>query len=96
MMITDLPYTVRSEDELTDLKTDWLEDPCWDIEDTPGFEVWHDELQAWRKEIEAEDEMNERERVGMKTAELGINAALLAYIERLEFRIAQLEKKLDI
>ena len=90
-MITDLPYTVRSEEELDDLKVDWLDDPCWDIEETPGFEVWHDDLLAWRKEIEAQHALDERDRVGLKTAELGINAALLAYIEQLERRIAALE-----
>lgn len=90
-----LIYTVRSVDELDTLKAAWLEDPCWDIEETSGYEVWYDDLLVWRKEIEAENEMNERERVGLKTAELGINAALLAYIERLEFRIAQLEKQIS-
>ncbi len=90
-MITDLPYTVRSEEEIDTLKADWLDDPCWDIEDTRGFEVWHDELLAWRKESEAVHELEERERVGEKTAELGINATLLEYIEQLERRIAALE-----
>jgi hypothetical protein len=93
IMDTGLIYTVRSLDEIIALKNDWKGDPCWDIEDTPGFEVWHDDLASWRRNYE--DGLRHREslRVGMKTAELGINATLLRYIESLERRIAQLEAK---
>lgn len=90
-----MKYTVRSEEELNDLKTDWLNDPCWDIEETEGFEVWHDDLLAWRQEIEAEAALNESQRIGYKTAALGISATLLRYIERLESRIDQLEQKIE-
>jgi hypothetical protein len=91
----ELNYSVRSQNEIVDLKNDWKLDPCWDIEDTPGFEVWHDDLAAWRRNYE--DGLRHREtlRVGMRTAELGINAALLKYIEQLEFRISQLEKRVN-
>lgn len=85
-------YSVRHEHEIENLKRDWASDPCWDIEDTAGFEVWHDDLLAWRQEYEAELNRRETLRVGLKTAELGISAALLEYIEHLEWRIAQLEK----
>lgn len=37
-----------------DLQKSWLKDPCWDIETTEGFEAYHDELKAYREEIEAE------------------------------------------
>lgn len=91
----ELNYTVRSEVEIQDLKFDWKLDPCWDIEDTPGFEVWHDDLAAWRRWYEDQQAHHEMLRIGMKTAELGINAALLKYIETLEFRISQLEKQIS-
>ena len=38
---------------LDGLKENWKQDPCWDIEDTEGFEEFHNELLAWRKEYEA-------------------------------------------
>lgn len=87
-------YSVRSQEEIVELKNSWKADPCWDIENTPGFEVWHKELAAWRRWYENQQEHLERLRVGMKTAELGINAALLRYIESLEMRIRILEEKL--
>lgn len=84
-------YTVRSIEELDNLKREWSYDPCWDIEDTHGYELWHDELKCWRERHEAQMAQIEAERIGLKTAELGINAALLKYIELLELRIARLE-----
>ena len=90
-----MEYTVRSMDELEALKGSWTDDPCWDIEDTPGYELWHDELLAYRESVEAEAEREETWRIGYKTAALGINATLLRYIERLESRIDELEQKIE-
>jgi hypothetical protein len=93
--MAELQYTVRSLDEIQDLKCNWMEDPCWDIEDTPGFEAWHDELAAWRRNYEDGERHRETLRVGAKCAELGINAKLLQHIERLERRIMWLEDQLN-
>jgi hypothetical protein len=93
-MTNELNYSVRSEWEILDLKEDWKNDPSWDIENTPGFEVWHKDLAAWRRNYEDGLRFHETLRIGKKTAELGINAALLKYIEQLEFRISQLEKQI--
>lgn len=38
--------------EIDKLKTDWLQDPCWDLEDTEGFEAHREELLAFRHEQE--------------------------------------------
>lgn len=46
--------TTQTPEEIDALKTNWAKDPCWDIEDTEGFEDHHDELLAFRKEKEAE------------------------------------------
>lgn len=86
-------YTVRSMDELEELKGSWTDDPCWDIEDTPGYELWHDELLTYRKCVEAEHNAKFTAYVGAKTAALGINATLLRYIEQLEGRIEALEAR---
>jgi hypothetical protein len=43
----------RSPEEIEKLKENWKKDPCWDIEDTEGFEAHREELSAWRKEYEA-------------------------------------------
>lgn len=36
------------------LKANWCENPCWDIEDSEGFEDYHDELLKFRQEKEFE------------------------------------------
>jgi len=40
--------------EINELKRNWSNDPCWDIEDTEGFEAYKQELLAYRLEQEAE------------------------------------------
>jgi len=39
--------------KLEALKDSWSKDPCWDIEETEGFEEHKEELLAFRKETEA-------------------------------------------
>ena len=46
------PATRRSADELAELKAFWLEDPCWELEGTRGFEAHHTELYVFRLEHE--------------------------------------------
>ena len=42
----------KTRSDFEALKQSWLKDPCWDIEDTEGFEFYHDELKAFRMERE--------------------------------------------
>ena len=41
------------QSDLDNLKSQWLADPCWDLEDTPGYEWARDGLLAFRLEHEA-------------------------------------------
>jgi len=43
--------------QVEELKQQWKRDPCWDIEDTEGFEAYHDELLAFSEQHEAECEV---------------------------------------
>lgn len=43
----------KTPEEIEHLKASWLKDPCWDIEDSEGFEEHHAELLAYRLECEA-------------------------------------------
>lgn len=40
------------KDKLDDLKAQWKKDPCWDIEDSNGFEAFRQELYIFRLETE--------------------------------------------
>jgi hypothetical protein len=65
----------KTPEEIQALKESWRHDPAWDIEDTEGFEAHHDELLAYRKEVEAEVERKSLERDARRlqkiAAELG-------------------------
>jgi hypothetical protein len=45
---------MATQNQINDLKANWLKDPCWDIENTEGFEDHEEELLSYRKEVEAE------------------------------------------
>ncbi len=42
--------TTKTPAEIEQLKTNWLNDPCWDIETTEGFEAHTEELKAFHDE----------------------------------------------
>lgn len=48
--------TAKTRQEVEALKRSWVKDPCWDIEDSAGFEEYYEELKAWRKKYECEQE----------------------------------------
>lgn len=53
----------KSIQEIEQLKADWRRDPCWDIEETEGFEAHRDELLQYRQQYNAECEQNEKNRL---------------------------------
>ena len=57
---------MKTREEVEALKRNWLEDPCWDIEDTEGFEEYAVELRGyhveWRSRWEAAREKEEAAR----------------------------------
>jgi hypothetical protein len=83
--------------EIEALKLDWESDPCWDIEDTEGFEDHYHELLAFseQKKLEWDLEADKRERD--KAAKLGCpdNLQLARYVMSLEDRLESLEKRLE-
>jgi len=84
---------MKTKQELDALKADWLYDPCWDIEDTEGFEGHREELKAWRIEREQKWQAQELERVTKKADELKCSVELVGYLELLEYRIRQIDNR---
>lgn len=84
---------MKTKQELDDLKANWKGDPCWEIEDTEGFEEHRVELLAWRQEYERkwyEQQAKERQE---KADKLGCSVEMVETLELLEFRIGQLERR---
>ena len=90
-MSTQLPR--KSDDEISELKRQWQNDPCWDIEDTEGFEAHSDELKAWREQLEANWQARENSRLAAKAEHFGCSVELVRHLESLLRRIEELEGK---
>jgi len=85
----------KTAKEIRDLQLNWLEDPCWDIESTPGFELYYYQLKMFRKACENNAAYREEKRLQEKATALGCTVELVGYIESLQRQIDQLTRKLD-
>lgn len=94
---------MATRDDVEKLKVSWLRDPNWDIEDTPGFEEFKDELLAFHKE---QDEKWERaaferkvkrgEKVGAWTGIYDIDLAeYLSTPDEIENAVSRLDGLID-
>lgn len=53
---------MKTREEVDALKKGWKHDPCWDIEDTEGFDEYVEELLNFRRQTEAEQKAKWEER----------------------------------
>ncbi len=83
--------------EVEALKQNWLRDPCWDIEDTDGFEDYREDLINFRQSIERRWAEQKHNRLQETSERIGVpgNLTLAEYYERLENRLEQLEEEID-
>lgn len=84
---------MATPEEVMALKHNWLNDPCYDLEDVPGFEEHRAELEAFAKAKQAEWQERRNRVLDEKAAALGVpgNRQLAAYVMELEHRIRSLE-----
>lgn len=96
MITTDLDAQ-QERTRVAQLKQNWFRDPCWDIEETEGFEMYHAKLLAYRLQCEAEWASKRLAAMLRKADELGCpgNVVLARYVDRLEARIHNLELKFN-
>ncbi len=87
---------MKSKGEIQALKNNWFSDPCWDIEETEGFEEHKDELLKFRKDKEEEWRAMRYNRLLLKSEALGLRGSikLADCIEQLENRIKSLEERI--
>jgi hypothetical protein len=96
--------------EIDELKAGWASDPCFDIEDTEGFEDVREELRDFRYEMEAKWADERMARLNKLAEKLGFvhrgiyepgtsyrldPEVFTEYVEKLLERIAVLEDKLE-
>ena len=87
--------TQRTQEEIESLKRNWINDPCYDLEDVDGFESVKDELYLWRVEYEQAQNKLEIDRIRKRAGEWGVSLGMVDYIEKLESRLKTTEKKLQ-
>lgn len=88
---------MATQKELNELKANWRSDPCWDIEDTTGFEDHRAELAAFREAQEAAWAKQRQDALNATAERLGVpgNLALAQYVTGLEQRLEAIENKLN-
>ena len=84
----------RSAEDISQLKAQWNNDPCWDIEETEGFEAHRAELLNYRLEQEKLSRAKYERELMIDAERYGIpdNLKLAKYIQSLEIRLAKLEE----
>lgn len=85
---------MKTKQDIENLKRQWLNDPCWDIEDTEGFEDYKKELLEYRLSIETEKRIVEEKRKSRACALYNCNLEMLRTIESLQHRVEVLEKEM--
>jgi hypothetical protein len=85
---------MMNREDVESLKQAWLFDPSWDIEDTLEFQDYHDELLAFRLQIEAKAAQEHRLAINQLALELDCSNAVAERIARLESQVVQLASKL--
>jgi hypothetical protein len=80
---------MKTWQDVWELQRAWEHDPSWDIENTKGFEDWHEYLLNYRENMEIE------KKIAQKAIALDCSQSLAEYILILEERLARIEAQLD-
>jgi hypothetical protein len=88
---------MKTKSEVEYLKLNWSCDPVWDIENTEGFEEYHDKLLEFRLEKEKQWQEDYGKRLWEKSCKMGINGniTLTKYIIEMEKKIEKLSERMD-
>jgi hypothetical protein len=108
-VVPSTPEELRRQ-EIEELKAGWASDPCFDIEDTAGFEDVREELLQFRKDTEAKWEELRMARLNKLAEMIGFKARELyefggkysldplvftEYMEKILGNISSLEDRLE-
>lgn len=93
----------KTREQVQQLKEQWLEDPCWDIEETPGFEEYRDELLTFSQDQRDKWKIQEVASIYFKAREIGAdqlgsfddNIRLVQYLSTLEDAIEKLNWQVE-
>lgn len=75
--------------EVQNLKAQWVNNPCWDLEETEGFEAYRRELLAFSEHMKQTWECEVRGRIARKAAEWGVTFEQAQTIENLNSKASR-------
>ncbi|PKL19582.1 MAG: hypothetical protein CVV49_00665 [Spirochaetae bacterium HGW-Spirochaetae-5] len=87
---------MKTLNEIEELKKNWFNDPCYDIEMTEGFEDHKEELLNYRLQCENKWREGFQNRLKLKAEKLNCSVELAGYINTLEWQLQDMQKKIDI
>lgn len=77
---------MATQKDVENLKRDWVNDPCFDLDDVEGFEDFTEELQSFQKEQEAKWAAERLENTKRKAEKWGVTIIAAEEIESCEQR----------
>lgn len=80
---------MKTREQIEDLKRQWRNDPCWDLEDAEGFEEHRYELSEYAQLMEHKWTRERLEAKLKRADQLGCSPAMVAYLELIEARIKE-------
>lgn len=80
--------------DIENLKSQWLADPGWDLEDTEGFEDDKDQLRLFRLKMENRWKQARENQIEDYANKFRCSPELAKYIIRLEMRMYKIENNL--
>lgn len=85
-----------TQEAIERLKQEWAADPCWDIEDTEGFEAVREALAKFHEEWTRKREEAKIQRLYATAERLGMpgNLTLAEQWDRLERRLHEMEMRI--
>jgi len=87
---------MKTHTEIIELKRQWENDPCWDIETTEGFEDHKQELLEHRVMKEYEWKLKEEERLEPKARKMGCSIQMIKWMETIEKKIQKIDDDLSM
>lgn len=85
---------MKTREDVEFLKSNWISDPCWDIEDTEGFEEYSNELLKFRMMMESKWTKDFDDMIQSIAQKYRCSNELAEYIYNLEMKLQKIENKI--
>lgn len=82
-----------TREQVEKLKQDWLNDPCWDLGTTEGFEAYWEELEQFATAKKAEWDAKRLVRDQKAANEMGLTVKEYRHMESLKWQAKDAEKR---